>query len=54
MQSCTWDADVVLGTGAEKALGYLKYASEQGDEVIEELYHAHRVLARFYYWCYES
>ena len=35
--------------GAEKALSYLKSASEQGYEVTQELYEAHRVLARFYH-----
>ena len=34
---------------AEKALSYLKPACEQGYEATEELYHAHRVLARFYH-----
>ena len=46
-QSTDKYTDVVLG--AEKALSYLKSASEQGYEVTGELYQAHRVLARFYH-----
>ena len=47
MQSTNKYMNVVIS--AEKALSYLKSASEQGYEVTEELYQAHRVLAKFYH-----